>query len=83
VTDAEKIAALEEALAYAIQIIESYQADIHDSAEAAERAAELGTSLAAAGFCQGSIYQEAIEDIRWRAAGSPPRARVRAVGVRG
>lgn len=51
-------AGLRNALGYAISIIESYQLDIQDSQKL------VGVDLAALGFCQGTIYREAIDDIR-------------------
>ena len=51
---------LHEALDYAISIIESYQTDIRNSSR-------FGVDLAQLGFCQGEVYQKAIEDIRHKA----------------
>lgn len=44
------------ALKHAINVIESYEADIKDI--------NLKGGLGMTGFCQGTIYKEAIKDIR-------------------
>jgi len=48
---------LREALDYAIRIIENYEIDIRNSEW-------VGVDLVDKGFCQGSIYEKAIEDIK-------------------
>jgi len=48
-----KITQLEEALSVAINIIESYQADIRERKDLMDE-----------GFCQGTVYSEAISDIK-------------------
>lgn len=48
---------LVEALKHAVSIIESYELDIRNSKETA------GVDLLELGFCQGSIYKTAVEDI--------------------
>lgn len=59
-TDIRYLKNLEEALDYAISIIENYQMDIRSSKETMP---SLGINLAEKGFCQGKVYKEAIEDI--------------------
>jgi len=54
---------LKEALKYAIRIIESYEMDIRNSEW-------TGISLKGKGFCQGTIYTEAIADIKRKAGES-------------
>lgn len=56
----QEVDRLREALEYAIFIMESYQMDIRNSWH-------LGVDLTQGGFCQGDIYQRAIEDIRHKA----------------
>lgn len=51
---------LSSALVYAIKIIESYQRDIRNSEW-------TGVDLVEKGFCQGSIYKEAVGDTLRRA----------------
>ena len=51
---------LQDALDYAMKIIENYQLDI-------EHSEWTGVSLAEIGFCQGIIYKDALVDIRRRA----------------
>ncbi len=47
---------LKKALGHAIMIIENYEMDIRDSSW-------TGVDLVKKGFCQGSVYKEAISDI--------------------
>lgn len=56
----EEIKKLNKALDYAIQIIESYQMDIRNSAQFVDG----GETLSDIGFCQGSIYLNSIKDIK-------------------
>jgi len=51
------------ALHYAILVIESYAFDIRCTGPDAEFWTEI-PDLAKLGFCQGSIYKKAVEDIR-------------------
>ncbi len=53
---AQRIVRLETALQYAIRVIESYQLDIRNSEW-------VGVDLVAKGFCQGSIYRDAVEEL--------------------
>ncbi len=55
---------LKEALNYAVRIIESYEMDIRNSEW-------TGINLKDKGFCQGTIYTEAIADIKHKAGESP------------
>lgn len=48
-TDADRIRQLEDALEHAITLIESYQMDLRTR-----------TELQAEGFCQGSVYRNAV-----------------------
>jgi len=52
----EKIQKLEDAVQYAMHIIESYEMDIRDSEW-------TGVDLVEKGFCQGRIYKNAILNI--------------------
>lgn len=60
-------------LLYAIAVIESYQGELRNSAETldAENIEQLrqGKTLAEIGFCQGTIYTEALGRIRELAKG--------------
>lgn len=67
---------LMDALRYAIQIIESYQLDIRNWDAETNTPLPMSTvknvtvhqvTLADKGFCQGSIYLSAVDDIKRRA----------------
>lgn len=57
-----EVGRLQTALNYAILVIENYQMDIRNSEW-------TGVDLAAAGFCQGTIYRYALDAIARRARG--------------
>lgn len=60
----DEVERLREKLAYAMTVIESYQLDLRNSQEVLTpnilTALANGASLADIGFCQGSIYAEAL-----------------------
>lgn len=57
------IGQLHRALDYAIDIIESYEIDVRNSEPI------VGIDLAKRGFCQGSIYKQAVQRVKDIAAG--------------
>jgi len=62
---------LRAALKYALNVIESYEASMRNSRqEMAGSPLESLPELSELGFCQGSIYKEAREDIKAIARGA-------------
>ena len=59
-SEKNKIKRLEEALEWALMVIDSYEVDIRNSEH-------LGIDLEAKGFCQGHLYREAQAVIRRKA----------------
>ncbi len=53
----DALAATRAALAYAIKVIESYQFDIRNAADA-------GITADLTGFCAGEFYRDALADIQ-------------------
>ena len=60
-TNYKKIDNLERALRYAKRIIEAYQFEIKTSVS--REGIDVGVDLKAKGFCQGTIFLNAIDDI--------------------
>jgi hypothetical protein len=63
----DNVQRLQDALDYAVTVIESYQMDLRNSPETLTTgniaALLLGDSLTGIGFCQGSIYTDSLPRI--------------------